>query len=41
MNFIEVRIFSVVVHANLRFAAWFAEPKVCRTIFKFALIIIV
>lgn len=27
--------------ANLRFAAWFSEPKVCRTIFKFALIIIV
>ena len=41
VNFIEVRIFSVVVHANLRFAAWFSEPKVCRTIFKFALIIIV
>ncbi len=29
------------VRANLRFAAWFSEPKVCRTIFKFALIIIV
>ena len=26
--------------ANLRFAAWFSEPKVCRTIFKFALIIV-
>ena len=30
-----------VLPANLRFAAWFSEPKVCRTIFKFALIIIV
>ena len=29
------------LRANLRFAAWFSEPKVCRTIFKFALIIIV
>ena len=39
--FIQAGIFSEVVRANLRFAAWFSEPKVCRTIFKFASIIIV